>query len=117
MHIVSVRNEARANPLRELLIQRQRTMASPATRRRGSRFSHQRGSEIELISPTVNLLSGVGGGGLLKSINGVTSRLDFYALCSAWCCQMAHSGVNPSARVIPQRHLDKKREKKENPDV
>lgn len=60
MHIVSVRNEARANPLRELLIQQQRTMASPARRQRGSRFSHQRGSEIELISPTVNLLSGVG---------------------------------------------------------
>lgn len=62
MHIVSVRNEARTNPLRELLIQRQRTMASPATRQRGSHFSHQRGSEIELISPTVNLLSGAGGG-------------------------------------------------------
>lgn len=46
--------------------------------------------------------------GLLKSANGFSPLLDFYALPSAWCFQMAYSRFNPSAWVIPQRHLDKR---------
>lgn len=73
------------------------------------RVTHEKGGGIELILPPVNLWKEKKG--LLNSINGVSPWLDFYALPSAWRCQMAHGRINPSALVIPQRHLDKVRKK------
>lgn len=96
-------SEAEGNPFIEL----QWTMASLLPEHGGRHWvMHTRGMGG---GNWINITTSQPLKGLLKSTNGFNPLLDLYALPSAGCFQMANSRFNPSAWVILQRHLDRKK--------